>query len=694
MERSLLIFENSPWLILICLGIGAGLTYLLYQRSGPWGRTAHYFLIAFRFLLISFLCFLLIGPIVKHLKNRIEKPQYVVALDNSISLSEVVPPDLLDQHVQQIKQLGQQLSNKGFAVEYRNLGETIETSQIDSMNFDHQSTSLSKLLNNIQTDYEGRNISGVILMSDGIHNQGLSPVYRPYKFPVYTIGIGDTIPQKDVILKAIHYNKIAYQGNKFILRAEILNDGFENNSIEVSVSEGGSVLQSKTLSLSSPPQLLETDFELEAGNQGLKDYIVTIKESEEEFSANNNVRHAYIEIIEGKRKILFASKNPHPDIKAIKNAIEKNQNYQLDLFIPGLNTIDPEIYDLIILHQISQQEVQRIPEIANQLVANTPIWTIIGNRSNLNRVNAENPMISIKTINFQRDQVTPSFNAAFSKYQISPELREMLTNYNPVNVPFANYEVSGGAEILLFQKVGNLVTGNPLLLMMDDGDQKSAIMVGEGMWQWRMQDYARNQNFDLFDEFVSKLVQYLSSNEDKSRFKVYPLTQEFNVNEPAILETEVYNEIYEETYGHTIDLTIESSDGYNESFQYVTSQGNSSYKISELVPGIYTFKAKTLIDGVPATSQGQFTITEMKLESLVLTADHQLLRSLSLKTNGKFYGQQHWQELAEELTTEQAQGVIISEEVFTPLIRWPWALVVLLVLVSLEWFLRKYHGTY
>ncbi len=96
MERSLLIFENSPWLILICLAVGAALTYILYGKPGPWSNTTFYFLITFRFLLISFLCFLLIGPIVKQFNNRIEKPHYVFALDNSASLAKVLSKEFLN----------------------------------------------------------------------------------------------------------------------------------------------------------------------------------------------------------------------------------------------------------------------------------------------------------------------------------------------------------------------------------------------------------------------------------------------------------------------------------------------------------------------------------------------------------------------------------------------------------------------
>ncbi len=694
MEKSLLIFDSSPWFIILCLAVGAVITFLLYRKPGPWPKTVHYFLMGFRFLLISFLCFLLVGPILKQFKNTIEKPHYVLAIDNSSSLTEVLPSPYINEQLANLTNLGLRLSDNDYSVEYRTFDKVLGESITDSIHFQQLNSPLNKLLTDIQTDYEGKNLSGVILMSDGIHNQGLSPAYAHFRFPIHTVGVGDTIPQQDIRLKAIHYNKIAYQGNKFIIRAEILNDGFQQGELEVRVSEGSRVLKTKTLQLAAPPQLIETDFELDAVSKGLKDFAITVEGIPGEFTQNNNTQHAYIEVIEGNRNILLASKNPHPDVKAIRNAIEKNQNYKFHLYIPGIHQPEATTYDLIILHQISQQELLRIPSIANQLKSKTPLFTILGSRSNINRVNSENDFVSIKTINFQKDQVTPSYNSGFSKFQLSSELQAILSSFNPVVVPFANYQVGTGAEVLLFQRVGSLVTENPLLLIADDGDRKSAVMIGEGMWQWRMQDYSINQSFERFDELISKLVQYLSSNQDKSRFRVYPVTQSFSVNEPAIMKTEIYDEIYQETYGFPVELSLEGPDDYRDSFSYVTSAGNSNYRISDLSPGVYNYLARTSIDGKPASSQGQFTVTEMQLESLNLTADYQLLRSLSTKSNGTFYFADQWEALSNDLLTKKAQGIVFSEEVFTPIIQWPWALAILLILVCMEWFLRKYHGSY
>ena len=639
---------------------------------------------------MAILCFLLVGPIIKHLKNRIEQPQLVIALDNSQSIAEVLDSVERGDLVSHVNGLVETLQEADYEVQLR----TFNQDQTQEILFNQTSTPLDAFLGGIQSDYEGKNLKSVLLVSDGIHNKGLSPVYAPYKFPVYTLGIGDTIPQKDIQLKSILYNKIAYQGNQFILRADILNEGFVNTPLEVVLSESGRVLQRKNITTTATPQILQVDFTLTAESKGLKDYRISIAAVEGEFTQSNNQRHAYIDIIEGQRKVLLAARGPHPDLKAIRSTLDNNQNYQTDLYIPNISAPKLDSYDLIILHQMTQQEASRVPLIGNLLNSNTPTWTIIGSKSNLPRFNSENDMLEITAINFQRDQVTAEVSGSFSKFQLTDALKEMLTNNNPLNVPFANYQLSPGAEVLLTQKVGNLNTNNPLLMVMDDGDQKQAVLIGEGIWQWRLQDYERHQSFELFDELISKLVQYLSSNQEKSRFRVYPINSEFQVNEAVVLQSEVYNEIYEEVYGNSIDLTITDAAGESRSFSYTTSAGNTQYRINELPSGVYAFTARTQLDGKNYTNTGQFSVTDLQLESLNLTADHQLLRELAAKTSGQFFDESQWSQLQAQLTNEPAQGVIYSEEAFMPLIRWPWVLILLLLLVSGEWFTRKYYGSY
>src|SRR5690606_38764080 len=140
-----------------------------------------------------------------------------------------------------------------------------------------------------------------------------------YNFPIFTLGLGDTIPKKDLNLKALYYNKVSYQGNKFPLVAEIGQNGFTGANVGVVVESNGKEIQRKSVTLEE--DLQQVDFQLEADDIGLQHYVVRVDTLADEFTHENNLRHAYIEVIEGKEKILLVGASPHPDMKAILNAL-------------------------------------------------------------------------------------------------------------------------------------------------------------------------------------------------------------------------------------------------------------------------------------------------------------------------------------------------------------------------------------
>ncbi|MGI9545336.1 MAG: hypothetical protein ACR2MX_18885, partial [Cyclobacteriaceae bacterium] len=576
----------------------------------------------------------------------------------------------------------------GFSVEYRTF-DTLNNGIVENaIKYDHHVTPLNELLRQIQSDYEGRNLSSLVLVSDGIYTKGLSPAFVPYNFKIHTVGVGDTIPQRDLNLRALYFNKIAYQGNRFIIKAEVQNHGFTDQLIEVSVNRGQKTVQQKQLKLTQDNQINAISFTLDADRKGLQDYTVQIKSLQGEFTINNNTRHAYIDVVEGKKNILLAAQAPHPDIKAIKNAIEKNQNYQVVRFIPGIDQWKKEDYDLLILHRISERQS---PKPLRDLMNITPKWRILGGR--VDAFSQSKELLQVQSFNNQKDQVTPVINKTFSKFTLSEGINEFFEQVSPISVPFGNYKVIGNTEVLLNQRVGSLPTDKPLLAVAD-GEQKIALLLGGGIWQWRLQEYYDRETTELFDEMVAKLVQYLASKEDKRQFRVYPVKNEFDISEPVVLEAEVYDDVFERVYGNQIDLEVVPESGAGSEYTFVTSENNSQYNISGLEQGIYRFQATTELAGQKAVSGGQFTIQAQQLETIELTANHALLRKVSEKSGGKFFLSDQWSELSNALSNQTAQGLIYSEEAFAPIIRLPWAFLLLLLLAGTEWVVRKYFGSY
>jgi hypothetical protein len=695
-----LIFENSPWFILLCLITGGIYAFLLYQKKSPWGKNLNMALAFVRFVLVFFISILLLGPYLKQLKNYVEEPTIVFAIDNSLSVKESADSSEVYGVIDQLEQIKRKLHQQGFNTDAYTFRGQVQD-DLNNIAFDYRSTNLNKIFSDIQNDYEGRRLAGVVLLSDGIYNLGVSPTYRPYNFHVFPVGIGDTLPKSDINIRALYYNKIAYEGNKFPLVVELTNHGFANEQIAVEILQNNQVIDRKTVRLEKDDQVQRVEFLLDANNQGMQHYVVKAEEKPGEFTHANNQQHAYIDIIEGKQKILMIAESPHPDIKAIRSALESNQNYEFEVFIPDLTNNEQQVlsageqnFDLVIFHQLPNRQNRMSNVISHFQNLNIPLWYIAGNQTDFVRLQLVDKALRISGLSNQKDHVTPVINDQFTRFQLSEEVPAIVNGFPPVTIPFARWELAGSTETILYQRIGNIATDRPLLLVNEDNGRKTAVFIGEGIWRWRLQEFAKRENHNAFDELVTKLVQFLSSKEDKRKFRVYPIKNEYFDTEQVVFETEAYNDIFERIYGQEVELVITDEQNENRSFTYVTNQNNTKYRISGLDQGVYKYTASSVINRENVTSSGEFSIQQLQLESINLMANFDLLRSLAQQTNGNFYHTHQLQALEDDLLNRELQGLIHTSEEFLPIINMSWIFFLLLALVSVEWFTRRYFNSY
>ena len=122
---------------------------------------------------------------------------------------------------------------------------------------------------------------------------------------------------------------------------EVFNEGFVGKSATLSVLKNGIVVGSELMKFTTNNQLISSRFLLEADEVGIQRYTISLESKSDEFTAANNRRFAFIDVIDGKEKILIAASSPHPDLKALVSAVESNENYEIELFIPGIHTPPP-----------------------------------------------------------------------------------------------------------------------------------------------------------------------------------------------------------------------------------------------------------------------------------------------------------------------------------------------------------------
>ena len=685
-----LIFESSPAFIVLCILLGLGYAFILYQAKHPWAKNTNRILFALRAITVSLLFFLLMGPILKLTKNIFEKPEIVLLIDNSSSLKGVVDSVKLQN---ELTTTANQLKEQGYEIAIK----TLSDKSGQKIKFDQKTSDLNNAIKNTISDYEGRNLASMVLFTDGIYNSGSSPLYSSWRIPIHTVGLGDTTEHPDLILKNVAYNKIAYQGNRFPIRAEVAVQGLPNQNVTVSVLKNGAVI-SQLQKTTDSKSFLEFDFLADAKDKGIQRYEIAVHAVANESNLKNNRAGIFIEVIEGKKKILLIAPAPHPDIKTLREVVEKNPNYELIVHIPGVSKTDPKLLqpnqtELVIFHQAIDQQMKTSALYSQLSKTKSSILLIIGTKTNLQQLSANG--IPLRFDNpIQKDEVTPIVNSSFHDFDFVDNSNTGFAGYPPVQVPLGKFSYPPNAQVLLTQRIGSVITDRPMLLSWEDNNRKMAAFIGEGLWRWRLSEYSNSEKTELFDDTFSKLIQYLSTLDDKRKFRFFPTQNEFTDALPVTFEGQVYNDLFEKIYGNKIDLTLRNDQGKVTNYNYTLSPGGERYNIGGLKEGTYFYSASTDVNSKKETVSGQFTVTAQNIESQNLVADFGLLRKLSQASDGKFYHANEMNKLVSDYQKVEAKSLIHSEESFNPLVQAKWFFFLLLMFISVEWFLRKYLGGY
>ena len=413
---NLLDFDFSPWFVVLCLLLGSGYSYLQYQKKTPWSVNINRTLAVARAILVSILAILLLGPTVRAIKNFYEKPVMVIAVDNSESISLTTDSITLDNIKINLTQLRDDLQNNGWQVELVDLvGKDVN---LDSLSYNVQRSNLTGMVRSIQAEYEGANLSSILVVSDGIFNSGFSPDLISTFTPIYGIGLGDTIPRKDLSIINVLHNKTVYQDNLYPVEVSIRNEGLGKASARLSVYQGNQVLDQVQLNVVPEVRLITHQFLLKASSPGKQRISVVLEAVPGESTLVNNTSSFYIDVIEGQQQVIIVADAPSPEIKALRLAIEQNEHFSVS---SKVNEDIPNLkYDLIIFAQSPNKGFSR--SVYQQLKnSDTPKLYLIGRQTNLRLLNRDS-VISFRQANNQYDLVTAVLNNDYKGFTLTSEM--------------------------------------------------------------------------------------------------------------------------------------------------------------------------------------------------------------------------------------------------------------------------------
>ncbi|MBX2990650.1 MAG: hypothetical protein KF749_05720 [Bacteroidetes bacterium] len=710
-------FTSSAFIVLLLVLIAVAISILFYRRTVPPVPPAkRYLLIALRAAALSLLLIFLFEPLLRLITTSTQKPVLAVLVDNSKSMT------INDNAGDRLAQARSILSNNALReasgkgeVRYYAFGtRTKQNEETDSLRFDDDATDMIAALRMVAEEKERLNIGAVVMLTDGSYNLGQNPVYEAEHLgiPLFTIGVGDSTEQKDVLITKIVTNDLVYNETEVPVDVTIKSSGYANEKVEVILSDGTRELGRTQVVLQEGTREYSVRLTYTPEGEGVKRYTVRISQLPGELTTANNQRTFLARILKSKLRVLLLAGTPSPDLSIVKQTLSEDRNID----VLSLTHKSPSVFyerpltsqlldssDCIVLIGFPIAGVaDATMEMTRASIERkaTPLFFINGRSVDSRKLAPLSPLLPFSDANpVQNEQLVFIEPAAAQRNHpiLATNTEEGIASWSrlpPIYRLQTAYRIKSEATVLATVKINNIVLNEPLIAIRSVNRQKSMAILGYGIWRWRLMAQGNPQTEKLFATFLSNSIRWLSTRDDSRPVKVTPLKPEFSQGEPVEFVGQVYDASANPVENAQVKVAAE-----HEGKQFETTLrpiGNGRYEgtLEGLDKGDYTFKSVATIDGQAlGEDRGRFTVGELDLEFQDTRMNVQLLRQLAARTNGEF------------LLPSQISGLpsrINSLASFAPrevhdarefeLWNWKYMLALVVLLFAVEWFVRKRSG--
>ncbi len=666
-------------LLFISLIIASGLSFFQYYYKAKTKLKVNLVLAFLRFISIFGILLLLINPIISRNTFEIIKTPLPIIVDNSSSILDLKAKEVVLELYKKLTQ-NKDLQEKFDIQSYRFDSDFQQSEEFD---FKGNQTNIDEVAKNLKSIYKNSSFP-TVLITDGNQTSGNDYVYSfNSNNKVYPLVVGDTTKFLDLKLTQLNVNKYAFQKNKFPVEVFLQYSGNKSVNADFSISQGNLVLSKQRVSFSPFKKSVIINVLLPADKVGLQVFRATISSKEKEKNSYNNTKNFAVEIIDQKTNVAIVSAIDHPDIGALKRAIESNAQRKVTVVKPK-DVKSLQNYNILILYQ-PIAEFKSVFE-SNKL-AGINTFIITGNNTDFNFLNQQQDYLVFK-MSGQKEDYLAEYNSQFNLFAID---NLGFENFPPLQNAFGTVTTNGNVSTLLSSKIRNIETNSPLLAFTENQGKRSAFLLGENIWKWRLQSHVDNQSFEKFDVFIDKIIQFLASTNSKKSLVVNH-ENFYNSGESIELSAQYFNKNYEfdEKARLTISVTnIKSKQTKN----YDLLKGNNSFKVNldGLLAGQYNFAVKEL--NSKTTYSSHFEILDFDIENQFVNPDVEKLNQLAQQTLAKVnYPNQVDVLIKTLLENENYKAIQKTVVTKTPLIDWIWLLILIAVSLSVEWFIRKYNG--
>ncbi|WP_438961450.1 hypothetical protein [Nonlabens sp.] len=606
------------------------------------------------------------------------KPLLILEVDNTSSISYLNAQD--DLKIDYKSFVNHPGLKSNFEIQSYSL--TSEFKPLDSIHHNGSDTDIYQGIASPQKLFKDRN-KAIVLLTDGNQTSGNSYPYAQIdaKTAFYPIIYGDTTQYPDLKITQLNVNRYSYLNNEFPVEIFTSYRGSENIVRTFKILSGNKTLHQENLRFSkeNPSQVVTVN--LTSNKVGTQSMRAVISPLEDEKNTSNNYRNFAIEVIDQQTKVLILSDVMHPDLAALKKAITSNQQRDVDIKSTSDNP-DLNEYNLVVFYSPGYAFAKAFNQ---SKLLNKNTWTITGPSTDYRFLNSQIQAYQIED-DEDYDEVQPILNDSYTTFNLD---EYNYDDYPPVQVPFGAVTMNVSSDVIMSKLIGDVDTEQPLWFTYEQYDSRHAVLLAEGFWRWRAQSFLTSKDFRNWDDLVGSQVQFLASHKKRNRLELDYDTFYYQ-NRKIIMNAQYLDKNYQFEDNGIINITlIHKGNKQRVVRPFILNTNSYSVDLGGLDAGDYSFTVK--VENDQLVKNGSLSILEFDVEQQFISAQDKGMQQLVGK-EGVYYQGEVEQVVGQLLENPLLKPIERASVSYASLIDWEYLLALILFLLGLEWFLRKYSG--